>query len=249
MATKGAAREGEELRVGELARRAGLTVRTLHHYDEIGLVSPRRRSEAGYRLYGRDDVDRLLRVLLLRRLGLSLPEVQGCIDAPHGALGTVLRRQLERMREQIAAQQSALGRLEMMTSRIERGERASLDELVETMETCAMFEKYYTPEQLKQIEQRGRDIGPQRIAEVEAEWPRLIEEVKAAMASGTDPASPQVQALMERWRGLLLEFTGGDTAIQQSLNRMHADEPSVRQKTGIDPELMEYVGRAMAAKG
>jgi len=248
MATKGDARGGEELRVGDLARRAGLTVRTLHHYDAIGLVSPRRRTAAGYRLYGREDVARLLRVLLLRRLGLTLPEVQGCIDGPEGALAAVLRRQLDRMRQQIELQQHALGRLEIMTSRLEHGEHASLDELVETMETCAMFEKYYTPEQKEQIERRGRELGPERIAAVEAEWPRLIAEVKAAQESGVDPASPEVQALMERWRGLLREFTGGDPGIQKSLNQMYAKEPAVRQRTGIDEGLMEYVAKAMAVR-
>ena len=58
----------EVLRVGQLAKRTGLTVRTLHHYDELGIVSPQRRSAAGYRLYGEDDVARLLQVVLLRRL-------------------------------------------------------------------------------------------------------------------------------------------------------------------------------------
>ena len=57
----------ELLRVGQLAKRTGLTVRTLHHYDELGIVSPRRRSAAGYRLYGEDDVARLLQVVLVGR--------------------------------------------------------------------------------------------------------------------------------------------------------------------------------------
>ena len=236
------------MRVGALARRTGLTVRTLHHYDELGLVSPRRRTAAGYRLYGEEDVARLMRVLTLRRLGLGLAEVHACLERPEGALAAVLRRQAVRIRQQVALQQRLLERLDSLAGRLERGDRASLDELVETMEMCAMFDKYYTPEQMETIAERGREIGPERIREVEAEWPRLIAEVQAAMSAGVDPASVEVQALMERWRGLLREFTGGDPAIQQSLNRMYENESGVRERTGIDPALMEYLSKAMAAR-
>ena len=67
----------EALRVGELARRTGLTIRALHHYDEIGLVRPSRHSEAGYRLYTSADIARLQQVVSLRQLGFSLEEIRG----------------------------------------------------------------------------------------------------------------------------------------------------------------------------
>jgi len=72
----------EALKVGELARRTGLTVRALHHYDEIGLLRPSLRTEAGHRLYSEGDVARLQRVLSLRQLGFSLEEVRDCLDRP-----------------------------------------------------------------------------------------------------------------------------------------------------------------------
>ena len=110
-----------------------------------------------------------------------------------------------------------------------------------------MFEKHFTPEQMQEIQARGQQIGPERIREVEAEWPKLIAEVRAAMESGADPASAEVQALAQRWMGLVREFTGGNPSIQQGLNQMYSQEPEVRERTGIDPALMEYVGKAMAA--
>ena len=63
------------LRVGELAKRTGVTVRALHHYDSIGLLQPSARSEGGYRLYDRDDVARLHGIQTLRRLGVPLAEM------------------------------------------------------------------------------------------------------------------------------------------------------------------------------
>jgi DNA-binding transcriptional MerR regulator len=72
----------EALKVGDLARRTGLTVRTLHHYDAIGLLKPSLHSEAGYRLYTAGDIARLQQVLSLRQLGFSLDEVRDCLDRP-----------------------------------------------------------------------------------------------------------------------------------------------------------------------
>src|SRR5688572_15681915 len=73
---------GEALKVGELAARTGLTIRTLHHYDEIGLLRPSLRTEAGHRLYTAADVARLQQVLSLRQLGFALEEVRDCLARP-----------------------------------------------------------------------------------------------------------------------------------------------------------------------
>jgi MerR family transcriptional regulator, thiopeptide resistance regulator len=67
-------------RIGEVAAATGLTVRTLHHYDEIGLLRPSARSDAGYRLYSDGDVRRLYRIVAFRRLGLALDEIGALLD-------------------------------------------------------------------------------------------------------------------------------------------------------------------------
>ena len=72
----------EALKVGDLARRTGLTVRALHHYDEIGLLKPSLHTAAGHRLYATADVARLQQVLSLRQLGFSLEQVRDCLDRP-----------------------------------------------------------------------------------------------------------------------------------------------------------------------
>jgi DNA-binding transcriptional MerR regulator len=104
----------EALKVSELARRTGLTVRTLHHYDEIGLLKPSLRTEAGYRLYTAADVARLQQVLSLRQLGLSLEEVRDCLDQPGFALLEVVRLHIARLREQIELQRKLCERLETL---------------------------------------------------------------------------------------------------------------------------------------
>src|SRR3954454_19962824 len=94
----------EALKVGELARRTGLTIRTLHHYDEIGLLRPSQHSEAGYRLYTAGDVSRLQQVLSLRQLGFSLEEVRDCLDRPGSSPLETIRLHIGRLREQVQMQ-------------------------------------------------------------------------------------------------------------------------------------------------
>ena len=78
-------------KVGELARRTGLSVRTLHHYDAIGLLPPSHRTESGHRLYAADDAAHLQQILSLRQLGFSLDEVRDCLDRPDFSPSRVVR--------------------------------------------------------------------------------------------------------------------------------------------------------------
>src|SRR5512143_3548210 len=98
--------------VGELAKLTGVTVRTLHHYDEIGLVRPSARSAAGYRLYDDGDVVRLQQVLLHRELGLPLEQIAAVIDAPGF-------RRVDALRAQRAALAEKRDRLDGMLAAVD----------------------------------------------------------------------------------------------------------------------------------
>src|SRR5271170_3568902 len=101
---EGIAMRFEALKVGELAKRTGLTVRTLHHYDEIGLLRPSLHTESGHRLYTASDVARLQQVLSLRQIGFSLEEIAGCLDRPGFSPQEVIHLHVSRLREQIRLQ-------------------------------------------------------------------------------------------------------------------------------------------------
>ena len=90
------------LTVGELARRCGMTVRTLHHYDAIGLLQPASRSGAGYRPYARADVERLHRIRALRQLGLSLTDIGIALSGPQQPLADVVDRQIAQIDRELS---------------------------------------------------------------------------------------------------------------------------------------------------
>jgi DNA-binding transcriptional MerR regulator len=235
------------LRIGELAERTGISVRTLHHYDHIGLLVPSRRSDAGYRLYGAAEITRLQQIRSLRGLGFSLAEIAGYLRRPDASLAGVLRLQLTRLRAQIAAQNALCERIEAVLRGVGATGEATIDALVSTMEAMTMVERHFTPEQRQEIEARGSVLGAERIRAAEEEWPRLMDEIRAEMERGTDPADERVQALARRWQKLVQDFTGGNPAIERSLSTMYQEEQEIHGvATAPVRELMAYVQRALA---
>jgi DNA-binding transcriptional MerR regulator len=133
---------GESFKVGELARRTGLTVRTLHHYDEIGLLRTSRRREAGHRLYSADDVARLQQIVSLRQLGFSLDEIGECLMRAGFSPLDVIRLHVSRLREQIEQERELCERLEALASQFESAGEVSADEFLKTIEVMNIIEQY-----------------------------------------------------------------------------------------------------------
>lgn len=236
-----------DLKVGELAQQTGISVRTLHHYDAIGLLSPTHRSAAGYRLYTPDDVARLQHILALRRLGLRLDEIHQCLAHPEFGLVQVVQRHIQRIQAQIALQQTLCRRLETLTAHLEHLDTLSVTEVTHIMEVITTMEQYFTPDMLEELEARRARIGEARIKEVEAEWPRLIEEVRTAMSNGVAPDHPIAQQLAQRWMGLVNEFTGGNPHITQALTTMYQHERATAQRSGVDDAVFRFIEQATAA--
>jgi hypothetical protein len=111
-----------------------------------------------------------------------------------------------------------------------------------------MFEKYYTKEQLEQLKKRAEELGEDRIRAAEAEWPKLIAEVRTELQRGTDPKDPRVQALAKRWNELVLGFTGGDPGITQSLKNFYKGEPQYAAQQNLDGQVFDYVRKALSDK-
>jgi DNA-binding transcriptional MerR regulator len=237
----------EQYRIGELARLAGVTVRALHHWDELGLLVPSERTHGGHRLYSAADVERLYRLLALRGIGLPLEEIRGLLDARDGVAETV-RRHLARVEQQIDGLADLRTRLSRLLAALDGGEE-STQWFLDALEAMSMFEKYYTPEQLQQLEQRRQDLGDDAIKAVEQEWKELYAEVRRHREQGTDPADPAVQRLVTRSGELIQMFTGGDPGITASLQRMYQQEGPQRASRGMaDPEDLAYLDKARASR-
>jgi len=237
------------LRIGEVARASGLTVRTLHHYDEIGLLVPSARSEAGYRLYSDDDVRRLYRILALRGTGFPLEEIAATLVREGEDPRPAVRRHLERIDEQLRLAGQLRTRLTRILDVLDRSDEPSGDQFIEAIEVMTRMERYYTPEQLEQLSARAEALGEDGMRQAQEDWATLIAAVETERLAGTDPADPRLDPLVERWTALVKQFTGGDPGIKASLQRMYDTEGADPAPRGaMNAETMAYAGELMAAR-
>jgi DNA-binding transcriptional MerR regulator len=233
-------------RVGEVAKLTGLSVRTLHYYEEMGLLTPSDRTETGHRRYTEADLARLQQILSLKSIGFSLEEIRDCLNNPGFSPLTVLSLHMEQIRRHIEALMELHKRLETVADRLRQRGSVNAQEFIYLMEGIRMAEKYpFTPEQMEKIRKQGELLGQDKIREVEQEWPELIAKVKAEMEKGTPPDSPEVRPLARRWKELVEMFTGGDQGIAATLKQRYMEEPGYAAQFGMSRELLEYVAKAM----
>ncbi len=128
------------LKVGELAQAAGLSIRAVRYYDQIGLLTPSRRSPAGHRVYDDSDVRRLYRICLLRRTGLTLAEIGKTLDEPGWNLRDAMLSHLELIDHQQAVGAALRRRLAAMLRAAGAEGDPSTERLLETMEVMAMLD-------------------------------------------------------------------------------------------------------------
>jgi DNA-binding transcriptional MerR regulator len=136
------------IKIGELAKRAGLTVRTLHHYDNIGLLSPSSRSENGFRMYDQDDVIRLQRIQTLKQFGCSLSVIRTFLADSQASLNEIIAHQISVLDDQMQRITTLRNRLLRLNEQISRGDSTCLPDWLTILEVMAMYEKRFSQQEL-----------------------------------------------------------------------------------------------------
>lgn len=242
----------------EFAARTGVTVRTLHHYDRLGLLRPSARSAAGYRLYGEGDVARLQQILTLKFLGLPLRQIKDLLAQAPDDLATTLRLQREAIAERRRQLDLALDAIAEAERRLAAGADLDWDGLKRITEAITMqrdwdqldwsWTQQYSAEGQRQ-KLAARNVPPEVVKQGERDWAILIAEVEAATAAGEDPVGAHARALAGRWAALVQGFTGGDPEIEANLKKMYADMdnwPTTWRP--CSPEAWAFMDKALAAR-
>lgn len=210
-------------RIGGLARAAGLTVRTLHHYEQLGLLAPARNS-GRHRLYDSHDVQRLYRVRALRDLGLSLSEVRDALDGRVGPLSELLRKHLEGVEAELAR----LRRLRaMLAHAAKRG--ADPEDVLATIEAMS--------EVSRAVDRRAGAKS------TEVAWRSIARRLRARMKAGDAPTAPRVRAIAKEAQALIQRFSVGEKSVIRALARLRKNPPE--KFGGWDPPLFRYLDRAL----
>jgi MerR family transcriptional regulator, thiopeptide resistance regulator len=212
--------------IGELARASGVTVRALHHYDEIGLVRASERTGSGHRRYTEGDLRRLYRVRALRALGMSLAEIGVALGEPVDDL-VAMRGLLSAQLAELGAQAERVDRLaQRVRGLLRQLDGASMpdpDQFMTILEMISMLDAYFTPEQQEHLARRRDDLGPEAVEEARTRWVGLVEELLPHVEAGTATDDPRVRDLVRRWDDLGAAFHEDEGRTATAARRMWAD--------------------------
>jgi DNA-binding transcriptional MerR regulator len=213
--------------VHEFAALTGVTVRALHHYDQLGLLRPR-RTGSGYRLYGQRELERLEQIVALKFIGIPLQQIKAILDRNPSSLPDALRVQrtvLEEKRQLLDRAIQAIREAEQSFAAGGRPDAAVLKKIIEVIEMQTnneWIEKYYSPEAWMRIKEVHPGWSPELQGKAHQGWLDLFHEVEAAL--GEDPAGEKAQALGERWKAMEIAYVCGDPEIATGVNKMFADK-------------------------
>jgi len=196
--------------VHEFAGLAGVTVKTLHHYDRLGLLTPT-RTDAGYRLYSEADLERLEQIIALKFLGFSLKHVRDILKRTSVELADALRWQRKEIEDKQAHLGHALQAIRAAEKALDLGHPARpvilkrIIEVIDVQHDIELMKRYYSEEAWER-RRRYYEEGPS------AEWQALYREVRALL--GEDPGSDQAQEVADRWLTLAVRSYTGDPDVQ-----------------------------------
>lgn len=245
--------------VGAVAALAGITVRTLHHYDAIGLLTPSERTRGGHRAYTDADLDRLRQILFYRELGFGLDEIAALLDDGSDAT-THLRRQRDLLTERAR-------RVQEMADAVEAELQAEIVGVtVSPAERLAVFGRWRPPTgyadeaqrlwgatpQWAQARERMASYSAADLQKMQDETQAWVERLRAAMAAGTPPDAPAARQLAEElYRSLRTWWFDCDPPMFAAIAARYAAEPDqlaflVRPERQV-PGMGEYIAKAAQA--
>jgi DNA-binding transcriptional MerR regulator len=244
--------------IGAVAALTGVSVRTLHHYDHIGLVVPSMRSAAGYRCYTDADVERLHLVLVYRAAGLPLDEIAVLLDDPDVDSLAHLRRQHELLLAQAERLHDTITALEKLMDAHRSGVQLTAEEQVEIFGTTAFSGEYAAEAEHRwghtdawtRSRQRVAALTKQDWQQIKAEADGLLADLAQAKRDGVQPGSERANALARRHRGSIVRFYDCNAEMHSCLAEMYvADERFTRYYNDVEPGLARFVHDIIVAGG
>ncbi|MGY2002724.1 MerR family transcriptional regulator [Blastococcus sp. SYSU DS1024] len=244
------------MNVGEVAALAGVTVRTLHHYDRIGLLSPSGRTAAGYRQYAPADLERLHQVLLYRELGFPLEEVATLLDDPSADPAEHLRRQHRLLRDRLDRTSAMVAAVEKEMEARAMGISLTPEERFEVFGdwlpeeyAAEAEEKWGGTDAWAQSQQRTRTMTKDDWLRVKAESDDVERRFAEALAAGVPADSAPAMDLAEEHRQQISRnFYDCPPEVHAGLGRMYVeDERFTAYYERIAPGLAQYVSAAVQA--
>lgn len=184
-------------RVGELANETGLTVRTLHHYDHIGLLVPSRRDRSDHRRYSVDDVARLHRITALRGFGFGLAAIARLMTGQEDDVRELVCQQLDQVEDRILRATRLRAALTGVLAALDEESEPSAQTLIQLIEVMTAVEHHYTPEELAQLAEGRRramaELSPEQLAAMAEQRRAMFERLTPAEVAQLQRSRPPLR--------------------------------------------------------
>ncbi|HEX2622651.1 MAG TPA: MerR family transcriptional regulator [Phototrophicaceae bacterium] len=236
-----------QLRTGELADRAGVTVRTLRYYDKIGLLKPSARSASGQRLYTEPDVARLQQILTLKLIGLSLDEIKYLLTSDVLEIQHLLDRQKHALEQTVQQLTQVIHTIEQAQASLNISQTLDLEQFVNIIRMVNMhnqsqsnwFDQFISEAQQAKLAQTAETQSLSDQKHTGEAWKALFEDIKAYQDK--DIHDPEVQKLVDRWDALTIQFAGGVITLTASLNNAYLNINTLRGLESTPATLQNWV--------
>ncbi len=242
--------------IGEVAKRSGITVRALHHYETMGLISPK-RTESRQRVYAFRDITRLQHIQMLKRTGLTLAQIKHLIGTSSWRAEDVLTMQRSLAEEELEKAKHRLAMLDEAIACAAAGEPADLSTLcnIIKMGEHAMSEekwqkvwdKFYTDEEQERWRAAKEKLAEETVREHEQKWPALLARTEALV--GTDPGSTEAQQVVKEWNAMTQAIYDIDPVLTESAAKLYDnmdDWPADGPEPPFSNEVWAFIKEADA---
>jgi DNA-binding transcriptional MerR regulator len=243
-------------RIHDFADLADVSVRTLHHYDRIGLLKPQ-RTQAGYRLYTARDLERLEQILALKFLGMPLTQIRTLLNHNGLSLADSLQMQRSALEEKREMLDRAIGAIRDAESVMQRDRApeakvlATIISAFKEMDNMEFMEKYFSAEAWAKFSGRRKEMPLDAKKRASQAWIDLYREAEGLLDE--DPAGEAAQALTARWLALEDRSSDGDKGIKAGFRKAWMDHQNwpAKDRQRIEQfnleKIAEFIGRAMGA--
>jgi DNA-binding transcriptional MerR regulator len=230
------------LKVGQLAKQICLSVRTLHHYDEIGLLSPSVRTPAGHRLYNTKDIALLHRIQALKQLGLPLQQIADVIQKNSQPLPDIIAQQITHLEGEIEQAAQLKIKLIKLQENLQTAHEPDMAGWLDTLALMNVYEKYLTAEEIEELNGYALSV----MHEIEHDWPQMVKKLQAMMDQKIPADTEEVTEFVILWTEMLERLVGHNPNLLLKVHSM-SNETEMQIQRGISPEMSAYLGEAMSA--
>jgi DNA-binding transcriptional MerR regulator len=234
------------MKIGELSKKTGLSVRTLHHYDEIGLLRPSTRSEGDHRVYSKDDIEQLQKIVSLKQLGLTLDEISLTLRKSP-TLTSILEKHCELIEEELEQKTTLLNRIKSTMAFSNVNQEPTVNELINCLREITALEPFFNKTQIDALLFNSRSLGEEKVKLLTDELQLLMKKMLVEKENQVPPEADHIMEMTKRFIEIRDQFTKGQPEFEMNKEKLKEAASSTAAQHGIDVGLLDYIQRSASA--